>query len=113
MPKTQIPVATSVKSSALEASRVLKSTPGMLKSIIITNTKASDQYIQLHDAAAVPADAVVPEVPFLIPAGATVCLDYSDNGGRYFYNGIVVCNSSTVATKTIGSADCFFCAEVL
>lgn len=113
MPKQQIPTATSVESSALAASLVIKTTPGKLFSLIVTNTKSSDQYIQLHDAAALPADAVVPGVPFLIPANSTVCLDYSDNGGRYFYNGIVVCNSSTVATKTIGSADCFFCAEVL
>lgn len=96
-------------STAVAASLVIKGAPGCLFTLSIHNNKGSTQYIQLHDSATLPADAAV---PVLVINMATVTNNLLDFGafGKTFTNGIVVCNSSTLATKTIGSADCFFSA---
>lgn len=76
------------------------------------NTKASDQYIMVFDAAAVPSNGTVTPVAVLLaPAGYQFSFNWPD--GRLFANGVVVANSSTVTsggnlTLTIGSADCLF-----
>lgn len=49
-------IGNTVHSSAYEASRVLKAARGALLHLIGYNSKGSAQFIQLHDAAAVPAD---------------------------------------------------------
>ncbi|MDE2105143.1 MAG: hypothetical protein KGL39_48395 [Patescibacteria group bacterium] len=46
-----------ISSTALEASHVLSTTPCKLTSLKGYNSKSSAQFIQLHDAAAVPGDA--------------------------------------------------------
>lgn len=104
--------ATVVGSAALEASHVLKTTPGTALKLMVNNTKSSAQFIQLHDAAALPADAVVPLVSLVVAANANLILNLDDIG-LPFLTGIVVCNSSTAATKTIGSADCYFTAVLI
>lgn len=74
--------------------------------IVGYNNKGSDQYIQVHDAAALPADGAVPIAVIVATAGYQFAISWTT--GRLFANGIVVCNSSTATTKTIGSADCLF-----
>lgn len=74
--------------------------------IVGYNNSASDQYIQVHDTAALPANGAVPVAVLLAPAGYQFAFTWT--AGRLFANGITVCNSSTAATKTIGSADCLF-----
>ena len=69
------------------------------------------QFILLFDAADVPADTAVPLLSF--PVAATSGVGAQWIPGRYFANGIVICNSSTQHTKTIGSADCIFDLQVL
>lgn len=103
--------ASLVSSPAYEASRVLKAAPGTLVSIVGYNSKASAQFIQVHDLATLPADTAVPKYSFLVPAGSNFSLDFPVPGAP-FAAGIVVCNSSTGPTKTIGSADCWFSAVV-
>lgn len=98
------------KSSALEASRILKGTSGTLVSLMGYNSKTSAQFIQLHDSATVPADGAVPDFPFTVAASSNFSLDVGT--GIPFANGIVVTNSSTAGTKTIGVADCWFYAIV-
>ena len=73
----------------------------------VYNSKASAQYLNVFDANAVPADAQVPLFSFQLAAHSGVGFGFQPNG-RQFQTGLVLCNSSTDATKTIGSADCFF-----
>ncbi|MEI8045375.1 MAG: hypothetical protein WCL11_28460 [Verrucomicrobiota bacterium] len=61
------------------------------------------QFIQLHDSAGVPAENSVPLFAFAVPSGQHFNLDTPVK----FSAAIFVCNSSTLAVKTIGAADCF------
>jgi hypothetical protein len=101
--KPQYPIDISV---ALEASAIVKAGKGVLHRVTVTNTNASAQYIQVHNSATVPADTAVPFDIFTVPASSTYVYEWE--GGLVCSSGIVVCNSSTAPTKTIGSADCWF-----
>lgn len=94
-------------SSAAENAEVVIAAPAKLFTATIHNGSASDQWFQIFDATAVPADATVPVLTQKVLAGNTAAFDYTD--GIIFTLGIVVTNSSTAQTKTLGSADCLFC----
>lgn len=99
--------------TAYAASLVVSSTPKVrLVGLSGYNSKVSAQFIQIHDAAALPADAAVPKIVFEVAASSKFAIDYGVNG-RTFDIGIVVCNSSTAPTKTIGSADCWFDVQTM
>jgi hypothetical protein len=54
-----------------------------------------------------PDDAAIPKVIIVVPASSNFSIDFGEHG-RVFNNGVVICNSSTGPTKTIGLADCWF-----
>jgi len=102
------------KSTALEASRAVAAGASGIRCFTISgfNNRASDQWIMVFDAAAVPADGTVQPVGIILaPAGYQFSFNWP--GGRPFTAGVAVCNSTTIntgtnITKTIGSADCQF-----
>ena len=94
-------------SVAYETSRIAKAVGGNLYGFSGYNSKATAQFIQLHDSATLPADAAVPVAIFSIPGLTNFSFDFGSYGKK-FLNGITLCNSSTGPTKTIGSADCWF-----
>ena len=73
----------------------------------VTNTNAAAQFVNVFDANALPANAAVPLFSKSVPAHDAVGFGFTPRG-RQFQTGLVLCNSSTDATKTIGAADCFF-----
>lgn len=88
-------------------SLVVKATPGTLYGLTGYNSKTSSQFIQVHDAAALPADTAVPVFVMTVPAQSNFSVEWGMYG-KAFTAGIVLSNSSTGPTKTIGSADCWF-----
>ena len=97
-------------STAYVASQIILASSGHLFGVTGYNSKGSAQFIQLHDSATLPADTGVPVVVFYVPASSPFSLSFGEKG-RHFAVGIVICNSSTGATKTLGSADCWFDAQ--
>ena len=90
---------------------VVKSSNGVLFGLTGYNSKSSAQFIQIFDIKSggntAPAEGSIPLVMFSVSASSNFSLDYS-SAPRLFKSGIILCNSSTGPTKTIGSADCWF-----
>jgi len=108
---TQPVEPSNINTSAAATSLVIKASAGTLYEVRGHNDAATSQYIQVHDAASLPADTAVPEDSFLVPADSNFSITFPQ--GKSCGTGIVVSNSSTLATKTIGSADCWFSAEFI
>lgn len=99
-------------SRALEASRIVKPFGGKLFGLSVYSSNGAAQFIQLFDANVLPDDGAIPTFVLKVEASDNLGL-YFGSVGRAFEQGIVVCNSSTADTKTIGSADCWFDAQYI
>lgn len=95
-------------SVALEKGHVLATGGCVLLSVLGYNSGPA-QFIQIHDAAAEPADATVPVLMFAVPANSQFALDTPIRTTK----GVYVCNSSTAAAKTAGAADCWFLGRTI
>ena len=100
-----------IHSNVYEASRVVKTGPGILYGFTVYNSKSSAQFVQLFDAGTLPADGAIPVWTATVAATSNLGVNWLP--GRTFTTGIILCNSSTGPTKTIGAADCFFDAQYL
>lgn len=96
-----------ISSIAYTNSLIVKSSAGILYNITGFNSKTSSQFIHLYDSATLPNESSIPVLIFCVGSLNNFSLDLGVYG-RYFSNGIVICNSSTGPIKTIGSADCWF-----
>jgi uncharacterized lipoprotein NlpE involved in copper resistance len=104
------PMNSNSRSSAYEASRVIKASSGNLYMLTGYSSRSSAQFIQLHNTNAVPSAGAIPEVTFYVAANSNFSLDYGVYG-RSFGTGITVVCSTTGPTYTAGSADCWFDAQ--
>lgn len=98
----------SAGSAALEQQHTIKSGAGTLYGFQVYSNKASSQFIQLFDQeGGTAASGAVPVAVLTVNATSNLSIDYGVVG-RFFSQGIVIANSTTAATQTAGSADCFF-----
>jgi hypothetical protein len=105
------PTATTVPSTALEASHVLKSAAGSLVSLTVYDSVA--EYILVMNSTTVPADGAVTLLcpPIKVAADTTTMITFPIP--LTASTGISVSNSSTGSfTKTIGGSTCAFTGQV-
>ena len=98
------------KTAAQAASLVVKSRPGILFGFIVYNNNVAAQWIQIHDAVSLPANATVPSMVFEIAAQTARSIEFGQYG-RTFAVGIVIANSTTDVTLTTGASDCLIDAQ--
>jgi hypothetical protein len=96
-------------STALEASRVVKTTAGTLMLLTGYNSLASPQFIQVHNTTSLPADGAVPVWVGTASASSTFSFSFFPTG-LVLSTGITISNSTTAPTKTIGAANCWYVA---
>lgn len=98
---------------AYEAQRLIAAAGARLYGISGYSSRTSGQFILLFDAQSFPSNGA--QAVFVMTVGAVSNFNQSwgtgRNGGRAFQRGIVICNSSTAPTLTLGSNDCFFDAQ--
>lgn len=92
--------------AAAAASGVVKAGPGALFGWTVANGNAALRWLQFFDATTVPADTTIPTLSIGMAIGASSVITLIRP--RIFLKGIVVCNSSTATTKTVGAADSIF-----
>ena len=78
----------------------------LLYGFAVSNTNAAAQYIMVFDAQTLPADTSIPCYWLNVAGSGDREVGYLPP--REFLQGIVLCNSSTNTSKTIGAADCLF-----
>lgn len=100
-----------VATTAAAASLVVKASPGKLYKLHVTNGSTA-QFVQIFNSTTVPADTAVPIYSVRLAANESREIDCTVFGD-YFSTGIAVSNSTTLATKTIGAADCWITAQFL
>ena len=110
-PLTEFGPPNNATTPAVAASLIAKASGGLLYGLSGYNNLAGQQWIQLFDSATLPADGTVPIVTFPVGANSSFSMDFGYHG-REFLAGIVICNSTTAVTKTIGAANCLFDMQV-
>jgi hypothetical protein len=94
-------------SQALASSLVVATGQRRLFGLQGYNSNAAAQFVLIFDTDTLPADGAL--ATLVIKAAAVDNFSaYFGSTGRWFDRGIVLCNSTTEPTKTIGAADCFF-----
>ncbi len=94
------------KTTALATNLVVKASAGKLYGFYGYSTVS--QFMQVHNATSLPADTAVPDdvIPITANLPFSIWLEHPEP----FTTGIVICNSTTGPTKTIGAANTWITA---
>src|SRR6185503_16742647 len=99
--QTNFNALTNKDSVAYEASNIIKAAAGRAYVIEGYNSGPA-QWIQIHNVTTLVANGAVPVLIKKVPTDSNFEFDLGVYG-RYFSTGIMVCNSTTGPTKTIGA----------
>lgn len=94
---------------ALASKRQVSAVGCRFYTVLVYNTGANDQYVQVFDLAAEPASGagLVPKFQEKVPADSLGWIDYPAQSGRPMRNGLFVGMSTTKEQYTAtGVADC-------
>lgn len=94
---------------AKAASGVIKDGAGVLHNLSGINDSAAAQYIQIFNSKTIPGDGGIPVLVLIVAAKSNFSIDLGAYG-LVCDTGISWSSSSTLATKTIGAADCWLTA---
>lgn len=99
--------------TAYTNAQIAKSGAGVCFGLSGYNSNAAQQFILIFDAARIPAAGATCVAMLQVPGTSNFSVSWSTSDGklaigRAFQRGLVVCNSSTAPTLTIGAADCWF-----
>ena len=93
------------------ASHVVIPSNVIIDGFSVYNSNAADQFLLLFEGGLVPGAGAVPLMAAKLPTKQASGFAFTPNG-RFCENGLVLVNSSTDSTLTIGAADCFFDVQV-
>lgn len=97
------------QSTSNENAAEVKATAGVLYEIRGYNANASAQFIMIFDAAATPSNGTVPKEVYAVAAEDNFSFTFPK--GLQMDTGIVVTNSTTQQSLTIGGNDCWFAVD--
>ncbi len=104
--------AIGIDSGALASGLVVKSSAGVLYGFSGVSTRTSAQYVCVWNTSAAAGAGIAPDIVVYVPAaaaGGAVNFSWTPGPhGWHFATGIYVGNSTTLATRTAGAADCWF-----
>lgn len=100
---------TAMSDGAYGNSLIVKDSPGTLYRVFGYNSGPA-QFIQVHNTVAVPANGVAPVTFFAVPAASNFDFNLGPLG-LDLSTGIVLTNSTTGPTLTIGAANVWFNAR--
>lgn len=103
----QVGANTNATTTAYANSLVVKNTAGTLYMLTGFNSLNAAQWIHLHNSTTVPSTNSIPAITFYVAPLSNFSFDFGIYG-RSFSTGIVVTNSTTGPTLTIGLANCWF-----
>ena len=108
--RTQGETLTNTTTTAFTNSLVVRNAAATLYMLNGFNNSGVGQFIQIHNSTALPSNGAAPQITFFVPPGSNFSFDFGYYG-RYFSNGITVCNSTIGATLALGTANCWFDAQ--
>jgi hypothetical protein len=98
---------TNISSNAYSQALIVKASSGVVYNITGFSSKGTSQFIHLYNNSILPINNDIPIIIFYVGPLNNFSLDFGYYG-RYFSNGIVICNSSTGPSLTTGLSDCWF-----